>query len=524
MAAAGARDRVTTIDLSSACEIRILDRPNRRRLFPPMSNRALTLVFMTLLATPAFAADGAGAQAQADGGLAIGLHWGMTNADAKQILPQLVTSADMGPAFGEVLDDPKFATVGSAVTMYGGCRIDVTLKFYRDYLDEVRLATDNGAACHREIEDRLIRHYHDPNGPASCPNLIHRLWKDAAETVTYDYDCASANNRMNIQFHQEGPGSGRLADRTSFQRCQHITVDFVPGADADGASNPQLVTDLVELACTDFYPPVSVRLQEQGSVTLTVEILADGTVGDVRLAKTSGKSRLDEAAVALARQKLKFLPAMKDGVAVDARRQVAVTYRLIHLIHGTAMLVARCGDHLVIGGPCQPPVLAMTLAPARNNRPLTISSREFRPGAQLDEDLLKDRKSPALQWSAGPAGTKSYVLISENLRRATGDSDPCVYWLVYDIPASARGLPAGLPTDTRLVNPAGALSAHNLGSTLGCYSDPYASQSRSVHYQVFALDKTIDLDPATSNRAAFIAAMKEHVLASGEVVATYVGP
>lgn len=52
------------------------------------------------------------------------------------------------------------------------------------------------------------------------------------------------------------------------------------------------------------------------------------------------------------------------------------------------------------------------------------------------------QKSPALKWTAGPAETRSYLLIAEVLIRG---AVPLVGWIVYDIPASVHGVPQGTP-------------------------------------------------------------------------------
>ena len=52
---------------------------------------------------------------------------------------------------------------------------------------------------------------------------------------------------------------------------------------------------------------------------------------------------------------------------------------------------------------------------------------------------------------------------------------------------------------------------------------PPAGQTHPYHFEVFALDKSLDLDPASADRNAVVAAMAGHVLAEGEIVATYTG-
>ena len=41
------------------------------------------------------------------------------------------------------------------------------------------------------------------------------------------------------------------------------------------------------------------------------------------------------------------------------------------------------------------------------------------------------------------------------------------------------------------------------------------------HFKLYALDTMVDLDPAKVTKAALLAAMKDHVLAQGEVMGTY---
>jgi phosphatidylethanolamine-binding protein (PEBP) family uncharacterized protein len=52
---------------------------------------------------------------------------------------------------------------------------------------------------------------------------------------------------------------------------------------------------------------------------------------------------------------------------------------------------------------------------------------------------------------------------------------------------------------------------------------PPAGQTHPYHFQVFALDTKLRLDPATTDRNAVVAAMKDHVLAGGDIVANYTG-
>ncbi len=64
------------------------------------------------------------------------------------------------------------------------------------------------------------------------------------------------------------------------------------------------------------YPSMSRRLGEQGRVVLNVYILADGTVGEVKIKQSSGFSRLDDAALQ-AVKKWRYQAARRGQQAID---------------------------------------------------------------------------------------------------------------------------------------------------------------------------------------------------------------
>lgn len=61
---------------------------------------------------------------------------------------------------------------------------------------------------------------------------------------------------------------------------------------------------------TPVYPPLSLRLGEKGRVLLRVYVLSDGSPAQIEIRKSSGYSRLDQAALAAVR-KWKFISAMR---------------------------------------------------------------------------------------------------------------------------------------------------------------------------------------------------------------------
>lgn len=76
-----------------------------------------------------------------------------------------------------------------------------------------------------------------------------------------------------------------------------------------------------------LYPPADVRAGNTGTVLLSVLILPDGSVGDVRLERSSGHSRLDASALSEAKR-WRFHPGTQDGAPIAMWKQLPVTFRL----------------------------------------------------------------------------------------------------------------------------------------------------------------------------------------------------
>ncbi|MDR7098497.1 protein TonB [Lysobacter niabensis] len=73
------------------------------------------------------------------------------------------------------------------------------------------------------------------------------------------------------------------------------------------------------------YPAQALRNGERGTVTVSVEIGADGVPTDVGVARSSGSRQLDRAAVDAVRR-WRFRPAMVDGRPTAGRVQVPISF------------------------------------------------------------------------------------------------------------------------------------------------------------------------------------------------------
>lgn len=75
------------------------------------------------------------------------------------------------------------------------------------------------------------------------------------------------------------------------------------------------------------YPRISQRRGEEGTVTLSIEVFSDGSVGRVALVHSSGYPRLDQAAIKAARMTA-FIPAIQMGHHIDSTTKLSFTFRL----------------------------------------------------------------------------------------------------------------------------------------------------------------------------------------------------
>ena len=76
-----------------------------------------------------------------------------------------------------------------------------------------------------------------------------------------------------------------------------------------------------------LYPAMLIRQGVEGTVILSVQVLENGHVGEVRIDQSSGNRRLDDSAVREARR-WKLVPGTRDGVPVVFWKQIPITFRI----------------------------------------------------------------------------------------------------------------------------------------------------------------------------------------------------
>ncbi len=167
---------------------------------------------------------------------------------------------------------------------------------------------------------------------------------------------------------------------------------------------------------------------------------------------------------------------------------------------------------------------AATLAGAQSApATLTVTSPTITAGQPIPKQHSADGEntSPAFAWSGAPASTKSFALICDD--PDVPMPQPFVHWVLYNIPATAKGVPANIPIDPAAAMPAviaGAIQGPS-GFRRPIYRGPAPPPGKPHHYHftVYALD-VADL-PAGLTKAQLVEAMTGHIVAQGELVATY---
>lgn len=123
-------------------------------------------------------------------------------------------------------------------------------------------------------------------------------------------------------------------------------------------------------------------------------------------------------------------------------------------------------------------------------------------------------KSPALEWSGAPEGTKGFALILDDPDAPAGTFR---HWGVYDIPPTVTGLHEGAG------NQAGFMQAQNGFGSIGYRGPcpPKGDKPHRYHFKLFALDVPELGVGAKPKVEELEKALDGHVLAKAEVMAPF---
>jgi len=148
---------------------------------------------------------------------------------------------------------------------------------------------------------------------------------------------------------------------------------------------------------------------------------------------------------------------------------------------------------------------------------ITVTSTVFSEGGKIPLRYGCDGEdiSPPISWKQGPAGTKSYALISDDPDAPMGI---WVHWVIYNIPASVTSLPENVPGQPKLVD--GTLQGINDFKRHGYGGPCPPGGTHRYYFKVYALDEMLDVGPGLTKKK-LLKALEGHVVASGELMGTY---
>lgn len=149
---------------------------------------------------------------------------------------------------------------------------------------------------------------------------------------------------------------------------------------------------------------------------------------------------------------------------------------------------------------------------------IRITSPAFGEGQPIPAKHTCDAEniSPALSWDKAPDAARSLALICDDPDAPAGT---WVHWVLYDLPATTRGLPEGAGGDT--TGPGGAVQGRNdFGKTGYGGPCPPGGGPHRYFFKLYALDRMLNLKPGGTRRDVENA-MKGHILAEGKLMGTY---
>jgi Raf kinase inhibitor-like YbhB/YbcL family protein len=168
-------------------------------------------------------------------------------------------------------------------------------------------------------------------------------------------------------------------------------------------------------------------------------------------------------------------------------------------------------------------------APAK----LTVESTAFKDGEPLPDDYSSFGKnvSPPFSWTGAPATARQFAVVCHDPDAPLPGG--FTHWVIYKIPASAKGLLEAVPAGASVTASglAGAIQGMNGFAAFArrggpppepSYRGPAppAGPAHHYHFTVYAIDGAVDLQPGL-DRNGLLKAIEGHIVAQGEIVGLY---
>lgn len=148
---------------------------------------------------------------------------------------------------------------------------------------------------------------------------------------------------------------------------------------------------------------------------------------------------------------------------------------------------------------------------------IQLISQAFSEGAMIPTRYTCDGEdvSPPLSWTDLPPETGSFALICEDPDAPVGTWD---HWVLFNIPASATGLPEAVPATATLDD--GSVHGNNSWRRLGYGGPCPPGGTHRYIFSLFALDIKLDLKSGAT-KSGLLKAMEGHILAQTRLMGKY---
>ena len=148
---------------------------------------------------------------------------------------------------------------------------------------------------------------------------------------------------------------------------------------------------------------------------------------------------------------------------------------------------------------------------------IQLTSEAFSDGTMIPKRFTCDGEdlSPPLSWSDLPTETAFLALICDDPDAPVGTWD---HWVLFNIPASATGLPVNVPAKATLDD--GSVHGNNSWGRLGYGGPCPPGGTHRYFFKLYALDIALNLKTGAT-KSQLVKAMEGNILDQGQLMGKY---
>lgn len=156
-------------------------------------------------------------------------------------------------------------------------------------------------------------------------------------------------------------------------------------------------------------------------------------------------------------------------------------------------------------------------APTQNHG-LFLRSPAFKTGESIDPLFTCEGQniSPSLEWTDPPEGTKSLVLIMDDVDAPGG---VFVHWVLFNVPADHREIPQAVPRDETVEGI--GMQGNNDAGKVGYFGPcPPPAKPHRYYFKLYALDSLL-LVNGGATKTEVEQAMQGHIINQTQLMGTF---